>query len=145
MLSNFSPVRPQFVISLVDATSTNLTEQDGLALVCTASNYYPSTSISWFKNTNMLTSSSRIGITEMTTTVESGLYNTQSNLNIPSTLTADTGAYYCKATLQIDGLDQSLAIRVENDISILVQGIILYTFRKQHLRLYSCFILFLFF
>ena len=110
------------MISVVGGASTNLTEQDGLALVCSSSNYYPPTSITWFKNANILTTSSRIGINETSMMVEGGLYSIQSTLTIPSTLTTDTGAYYCKAIIQVDGLDEPLIARVENDVSVLVQG-----------------------
>lgn len=52
----------------------------------------------------------------------SGFYQTQSNLSIASTLTSDTGAYYCKAILQVDGLTQPVIVRVDEDINVMVQG-----------------------
>ncbi len=52
---------------------------------------------------------------------DSGLYQTQSNLSIASTRTSDTGAYYCKAVLQIDGLDRQITVRVDEDVNIMVQ------------------------
>ena len=115
------PVTPQLTVSSEPA-STNLTEQDSLNLVCSSSEYYPRTSISWFKSDTPVNPTSRIDITETFEILESGLYQTQSNLSIASTLTSDSGAYYCKAILQVDGRSQPVTVRADGDINILVQG-----------------------
>ena len=70
----------------------------------------------------MLNTSPRLSITQSFSTLESGLYSTQSNLTIANTLTTDTGAYYCRAVLQVEGLARPVIDRVEGDLSILVQG-----------------------
>lgn len=117
-----STVQPQLTITR-GSGSSSLTEEDSLALTCLASDYYPRTSITWFKNTNSLSRTSRIEITELSSlNLASGLYTTQSDLRIASTLTTDSGAYYCKAILQVDGLDQLVTVRVDGNISIQVQG-----------------------
>ena len=126
-------VTPQLTISS-EPVSTTLTEQDPLNLICSTSDYYPRTSITWFKGATTLNPTSRIDITEASYMQNSGLYQTQSNLNIANTLTSDTGAYYCKAMLQIDGLDQPVTVRVDGDINVMVQGeyriqTLLYTYR----------------
>ena len=51
-----------------------------------------------------------------------GLYQTRSTLSIANTLTSDTGAYYCKAILQVDGLTQPVIVRVDEDVNVMVQG-----------------------
>ena len=117
-----STVRPQLTITR-GSGSSSLTEEDSLVLTCSASDYYPRTSITWFKNTNSLSQTSRIEITEVSSmNLGSGLYTTQSDLRIASTRTTDSGAYYCKAILRVDGLDQLVAARVDGNISIQVQG-----------------------
>ena len=55
-------------------------------------------------------------------TQDNGLYQTQSNLTIASSGTTDSGDYYCKGTLRVDGLDQLVPVRVDGNISLMVQG-----------------------
>lgn len=54
--------------------------------------------------------------------LDNELYRTWSNLTILSTLTSDSGAYYCKAILQVDGLAQPVIVTVDEDVNIMVQG-----------------------
>ena len=117
----FRIVQPELTITR-DTASPDLAEGDGLELVCSASDHYPRTSITWLKGATTLSQTSRIDIAERSMSLDNGLYQTWSNLTIASTLTSDSGAYYCKAILQVDGLAQSVAVRVDRDINIMVQG-----------------------
>ena len=121
-ISSFT-VRPQLSITSFTANGPNaLTEEDSLVLSCTAADYYPRTRITWFKGANTLSATSRIDISDVSVNLDSGLYRTESNVTIASTLTTDSGAYYCKAILRVDGLDQPLTVRVDGNISVSVQG-----------------------
>ena len=122
-LSSFT-VLPQLSITSFTADGTSaLTEEDRLVLSCSAADYYPRTRITWFKGANTLSTTSRIDISDVSVNLDSGLYRTESNVTIASTLTTDSGAYYCKAILRVDGLDQPLTVRVDGNISVSVQGI----------------------
>ena len=112
---------PQLTITS-EPVSTTLTEQDSLRLICSTSDYYPRTSITWLRGSTTLSRTSRIIITETSNAVDGGLYQTQSTLSIASTLTSDTGAYYCKAILQIDDRIPVVTVRVDGDLNIMVQG-----------------------
>lgn len=112
---------PQLTISS-EPVSATLTEQEPLSLICSTNDYYPQTSINWFKGDTALNPSSRIDITGANSMQDSGLFQTQSTLSIANTRTSDTGAYYCRVVLQIDGLDQQITVRVDGDVNVMVQG-----------------------
>ena len=85
-------VSPNIIVS----GTTSITETNEIVLSCIAANSYPQTSLTWFRNNQLLVPSSAVLIsTSVTVDKFTGLYTVNSTLRMLSAKTFDSGRYTC--------------------------------------------------
>ena len=95
-------VRPEVVL---DPVSINVTRvEDNIVLSCSATGF-PAPAIVWYHNNTAITTMGRVNITS-----SSSHYQTNSTITITSSMTNDTGDYYCNATNTVGTVSTSVAL-----------------------------------
>ena len=95
-------VRPVVVL---DPVSINVTRvENNIVLSCSATGF-PAPAIVWYHNDTAITTMGRVNITS-----SSSDYQTNSTITITSSMTNDTGDYYCNATSTVGTVSTSVAL-----------------------------------
>lgn len=100
----------------------NQTEGSSFRLTCETTPSFPPPELTWFLNSQRLSSNNQLNISTRLQESPEGLSEAVSVLTVPSSLPSHSGNYTCEAEQRIPQLGRIIASITEQPASVLING-----------------------